>query len=56
MARSFKYALVQAAPDSRRGERVNIGIVAFAERGLDIRIFETRKLTSLTARSWDADI
>ena len=56
MARSFKYALLQAVPDSRRGERVNIGIVAFAEGGLDVRIFETRKLTSLTARSWDADI
>lgn len=56
MARSFKYALLQAMPDSRRGEKVNIGLVAFAERGLDVRIFETRKLTPLTSRSWDADI
>lgn len=56
MARSFKYALLQAIPDMRRGERVNIGIVAFAEDRLDVRIFETRKLTALTARSWDADI
>lgn len=56
MAHSFRYSVLQAIPDRRRGERVNIGIVAFTECGLDVRIFETRKLSALTARSWDADI
>lgn len=56
MDRSFNYAILQAIPDVRRGERANIGIVAFKPDGLDVRIFETRKLSALTARSWDADI
>ena len=56
MDHSFKYAILQAIPDVRRGERVNIGLVAFSPEGLVVRIFETRKLSSLTARSWDADI
>lgn len=56
MARSFKYAILQAVPDPRRGERVNIGVVAFTENGPDVRVFETRKLSALTARSWDAEI
>ncbi len=56
MARSFDYAIIQAVPDPRRGERVNIGIAAFGSDDLDVRIFETRKLTAITARSWDADI
>lgn len=56
MARSYNYAILQATPDARRGERVNIGLIVFSGQGLVVRILETRKLTPLTARSWDADI
>lgn len=56
MGHSYNYAVLQAVPDPRRGERVNIGLVVFLVAGLDVRICETRKLTALTARSWDADI
>ena len=56
MAHSFNYAILQAVPDARRGERVNIGLVVFKRDGLDIRVAATRKLSSLTARSWDAEI
>jgi hypothetical protein len=56
MAHSFKYAILQAVPDPRRGERANIGVVGFAKDGLDVRVLATRKLSALTARSWDADI
>jgi hypothetical protein len=56
MAHSFKYAILQAVPDARRGERANIGVVAFAKDGLDVRVLATRKLSALTARSWDTDI
>ncbi len=56
MVHSFNYAILQAVPDARRGERVNIGAVVFKQDGLDIRVAGTRKLSSLTARSWDAEI
>jgi hypothetical protein len=56
MAHSFKYAILQAVPDERRGERANIGIVAFANDRLEVRVFETRKLNAFTAKSWDAEI
>lgn len=56
MVRSFNYAIIQAVPDARRGERVNIGLVVFKGDGLDVRVAGTRKLSSLTARSWDAEI
>jgi hypothetical protein len=56
MAHSFKYAILQAIPDARRGERANIGVVAFADDHLEVRIFETRKLTALSGKSWDSEI
>lgn len=52
----FNYAVVQAMPDRRRGERVNIGLMIFGPDGIDLRISETRKLAALAAGSWDADI
>jgi hypothetical protein len=56
MAHSYNYAVLQAVPDPRRGERVNIGIVVFGPEGLDVRVCESRKLSALTGRSWDGDI
>ncbi len=56
MAPIFNYAVVQAMPDRRRGERVNIGLMIFGPEGVDLRISETRKLAVLAAGSWDADI
>lgn len=56
MDRIFDYAVLQAVPDSRRGERVNIGIAVMKDDGLDIRVFETRKIQALTGQSWDSYI
>ena len=56
MDRSYDYAVLQAVPDQRRGERVNIGIAVLREDGLDIRVFETRKIHALTGESWDTYI
>ncbi len=52
----FDYAVLQAVPDIRRGERVNIGIVILKPDGLDIRVFEMRKVQALTGHSWDSYI
>ncbi|MEP9349369.1 hypothetical protein [Xanthobacter sp. KR7-225] len=52
----FDYAVLQAVPDQRRGERVNIGIAILRWDGLDIRVFETRKIQALTGQSWDSYI
>jgi hypothetical protein len=52
----FDYAVLQAVPDQRRGERVNIGIAVLRQDGLDIRVFETRKIQALTGQSWDSYI
>ena len=56
MVRIFNYAVVQAIPDRRRGERVNIGIVVYGPEGVDLRVSETRKLAALSAGSWDSEI
>lgn len=52
----FNYAVIQAVPDARRGERVNIGLMILRPDGIDLRISETRKLLALAAGSWDAEI
>jgi hypothetical protein len=38
MARSFEYAVLRVIPDARRGECVNIGIAAFHESSVDVRL------------------
>jgi hypothetical protein len=53
MERVYSYAVLQAAPDPRRGERVNIGLLAIRPDGLEIQIHDTRKIRSLTGASWD---
>jgi len=51
MGRSFSFSILQATPDRRRGEQVNIGLVVFKSDGLDVKLPESRKLISLTGRS-----
>lgn len=38
MANFYNYAIVRLAPDDVRDERINIGIVVFADTGLDLRV------------------
>ncbi|TMK03458.1 MAG: DUF3037 domain-containing protein [Alphaproteobacteria bacterium] len=37
MAHIYKYTILTAIPDPRRGERVNVGIIVFKDDGLDVR-------------------
>lgn len=53
MGPSYKYALLQATPDPRRRERVNVGLVVFRPDRLDLRFGELRKLQALTGRKWE---
>lgn len=52
----YRYAILRAIPDARRGEIANIGVVVFLEDRLDIRILESRKATALSGRVWDSFI
>lgn len=49
MARSYRFAIIQFAPDEARGERLNIGVVIIREEGLDLRT--TRRLERIRAIS-----
>jgi hypothetical protein len=49
MARSYKYAVLTAVPNPRRGERVNVGIIVFRPDGFDVRFKQAEyKLRALT--------
>src|SRR5271154_6454731 len=54
MDRLFEFAIIQATPDERRNERVNIGVAVATPTGLDIRLPEIRKLRALTGHRWDS--
>lgn len=56
MATTFEYCLIRVEPDSRKGERVNVGIVIFAPNGPDIRVIDTRKASQIASKNWDAHI
>jgi hypothetical protein len=57
MAHTFKYSILTAIPDRRRGERVNVGIVVFRDGGLDVRFQQAAfKLKALTRENWDSRI
>lgn len=57
MERIYKYSILIATPDDRRGERVNIGLAIFNERGVDFRLrHASTKLRALTGRTWDEAI
>jgi hypothetical protein len=47
MEHIFKYAVITAIPDPRRGERVNIGIIVFLSDQLDIRFSDLPKVTAI---------
>jgi hypothetical protein len=38
MAQAYRFAIVRLAPDEVRGERLNIALAVFTERGLDVRL------------------
>jgi DUF3037 family protein len=38
MERSYKYAVIRAVPDPRKGEIINIGVVVFHSETVDVRI------------------
>ena len=53
MEHTFKYAILKAVPDSRRGERVNVGIVVLRDdHDPDIRFSGLAKVRSLAAGDW----
>jgi hypothetical protein len=55
MARIYKYAILVAIPNERRGERVNIGVAVFRDRTVDVRLMHaSQKLNLLTRENWDA--
>ncbi len=54
MAHIFKYAILMAIPDPRRGERVNVGIVVFLNDRIDVRFAELSKISALAGGNWDA--
>lgn len=57
MAHTYKYTILTAIPDQRRGERVNVGIVVFREDRLDVRFqLALQKLKALTGEVWNRRI
>lgn len=54
MARSYKYSVLRVVPDARRGECVNIGLVVFTDRGVDVRILPS--LAKVTALNGEVDL
>ena len=43
MARTYKFAVLRATPDPRKGEVINVGIVVFHPETTDIRIAPSLK-------------
>jgi hypothetical protein len=56
LANTFKYSIIRAEPDLRRGERVNVGIAIENGSSLDVRVVDTRKATTIASKNWDAHI
>ena len=52
MAHTFKYAVLMAVPDRRRGERVNVGIMIFLHDRVDVRLAGVSKIGALTGGNW----
>lgn len=42
MARSCEFAVLRLSPDAARGEAINLGVVVFGPKGVDVRIGEVR--------------
>lgn len=57
MARSYRYAVLTAVPNPRRGERVNVGVIVFRPDGFDVRFKQAEyKLRALTGDNWKSRI
>lgn len=55
MALTYKYAVLVAIPNERRGERVNIGVAVFHGERLDVRLMDADyKLRMLTRQDWSS--
>lgn len=54
MAHIYKYAILMAIPDPRRGERVNVGIIVFLNDRIDVRFAELSKVHALAGGDWNA--
>ncbi|MBR0693248.1 DUF3037 domain-containing protein [Bradyrhizobium lablabi] len=55
MDHTYKYSVLTATPDRRRGERVNVGIVVFRDGKTDVRLVQAAfKLKALTRENWES--
>jgi hypothetical protein len=54
MAHIFKYAILTAIPDPRRGERVNVGIVVLLKDRIDVKFAGLSKVSALTGGEWNS--
>lgn len=54
MARSFEYTVLRVVPDARRGECVNVGIAAFNDSTVDVRLLAS--LAKVSALSGAVDL
>src|SRR5947207_5557988 len=54
MARTYRYCVLRAIPDKRRGECVNIGIAVITEAEIDVRILSS--LGKVTALNGSVDV
>jgi hypothetical protein len=52
MAHIYKYAILTAIPDAKRGERVNVGIVIFLDGDIDVRFSGVAKLAAISGGEW----
>jgi|HubBroStandDraft_5_1064220.scaffolds.fasta_scaffold12892_1 hypothetical protein len=54
MAHIYKYAILTAVPDPKRGERVNVGIAIFFDGDIDVRFSGVAKLTAISGGEWSS--
>ncbi len=53
MEHIYKYAILTAIPNSRRGERVNVGVVVFLHDRVDVRFPGIGKIKALSHGAWE---
>jgi hypothetical protein len=57
MARTYKYVVLTAIPEPRRGERINVGIAVFRDDRIDVRFRQAAyKLRAITGQNWDSRV
>src|ERR1019366_9076247 len=52
MVHIFKYAILMAIPDARRGERVNVGMIVFLADRVDVHLSDVAKISALAGGDW----